>query len=524
MGDFLDISNPTRADLLVRVLRQTGPTLSSIVASKMMRIAGISAENARKIIQRGAHGVASLKRIKFPHNERFLYFRSEFGSPAFWQALIRTLEEERTTYGVALSALDAHQNIISEKRFHIISGSPALLKRHLSSKRVLSNLIDIGLLERNIISGTRLITVASRTELPTGTYQGMKARAVAEEIALTGLKDWARKMGIASFHSVQVRGRNKNPLFGQFEWDLSAPSFVYPFRVTGGGKPKPGFLVADAVLGCDVKVKHLGYFVQKATVLLNQPNTRPFMAMLLADRFQSDALYWGRKLGLVLATPEILFGEIVAKGLQELIRSLGNAAVVAKEDPVRIAELFSRLQSIESSAESLRGPLFEMIVAYVVSSDGGWIEVGKVIKDPESGQSAEFDVLQVKRDGVNAIECKAHLSGHTVTLEEVKDWLQRQVPRLHRYLVARHSGIPYSFQFWTTGTIKGDAEAFLQERKLSTKKYGLSWKEYKDVVSQLQRLRAKRLKDVLKEYYTTKTIDEKRGLGVAAAVIQTTKN
>jgi hypothetical protein len=493
-----------RANLLLRAVRKLGPSLSSRVAKEMVKHDGITAENARKIIQRGAPGVSALKRIKFPHNERFLYPTAEFRSSTFWQALILALEEQKTTYGLALAALDAHQNVIPAKRFHVISGSPTLLKGHLASERVLYNLIDIGFIERSTFADLPILHVAPATGLEVGSFQEVKARAVAEGIVLGGLKDWARKMGLASYDKVRTRDEGANPKFGQFEWDLTAPSYVHPFRGFGDGRVLPGFLVADVVLGVDLIPKHILYFVQKATVLLQQRNTRPFMALMIGDRFTLDALRFGRAKGLVLTTPEILFGKEIAQALSELVRTLSNAGAVAKEDPDRIPALFTKLASIEDSAKNLRGPLFEMIVAHVASTSGGSVDVGKIVTSPKTSKQAEIDVLQTRPDIVNVYECKGHLSNTAATLEEVKDWLKRQVPRIRNYLIVRHAHKPQCFQFWTTSSITDEAEAFLQERRAETKKYTLVWKDRKGVLEELRRIQAQNLVNVIKQHYVSK--------------------
>ena len=493
-----------RSGLLVQAVTKLGPSLSSKIAKELVRHDGMTPVNARKIIQRGAPGVSSLQRIKFPHNERFLYLTADFRSTKFWQALIAAMEAERTTYGVALGALDAHQNVIPAKRFDIISGSPILLKGHLASQRVLHNLVDIGFLERNTYAELPILNASRETGLDVGSFQEVKARAVAEGLALGALKEWARKMGLASYDKVATRGEGAIPRFGQFEWDLTAPTYAYPFREFRGGKLLPGFLVADVVLGADLLPKHVAYFMQKATILLQQPNTRPFMAILVADRFNPDALRIGRTQGLIFTTPELLFGKDIAQSLSELVRTLSNAGAVAKEDPDRIPALFSKLASIEESAKNLRGPLFEMMVAHVASVSGGSIQVGKIISSPITGKQAEVDVLQSRQDVTNAYECKGHLSGTPATLQEVKDWLTRQVPRIRNYFLHWYPRTPQCFQFWTTGSLAPEAEAFLKERQAATRKYTLVWKDRKAVLEEFRRIAAKNLVTVIEQHYSSR--------------------
>jgi len=85
--------------------------------------------------------------------------------------------------------------------------------------------------------------------------------------------------------------------------------------------PKPGFVVADALLGTVVEEKQLRFFLNKCRVLRNQRRLRPFMAILLSDGFTLDALRATRKSGAIAATPRNLFGDTVADALLELVKS-----------------------------------------------------------------------------------------------------------------------------------------------------------------------------------------------------------
>jgi len=136
---------------------------------------------------------------------------------------------------------------------------------------------------------------------------------LAESILLSALRDWVRNLGLASYNKVSLRTDPRLPEFGQFHWDLVGPSYVYPLATAAGGKVGPGFFVTETLLDRELSIADFSYFTRKCQILRAGARTRPFMAMLLADRFQRDALVLGRNQGLVMATRANLFGERVAR-------------------------------------------------------------------------------------------------------------------------------------------------------------------------------------------------------------------
>jgi len=482
------------------LLDEYGPSLSSALVQRLAS-SGVSQINGRQIVARGGQGIFSLKGIKFPHNERFLYLGKDIKSARFWTALRRALEEKRTAYGAALASLEVEGNRLFEYRFAILSGSPNRLKGHLSYERILQRLLDVGLLVRTNHGKEQIITIAPQTEAIAISPQEFTARQVAENIVIGGVKDWARKLGITSYGSGKTWDGVTTPLFGQFAWDFTGPSYVHPFVSYTNAKTVPGFVVADVILGEELAERHVEFFVRKTDMLRRQRRLRPFMALLIADRFSPNALRRARQRGLVFATPSLLFGKALAAVLTELIQILKNAAAVAVTDPLKIHMLFSKLTTIEGAAANLRGPLFEMIAAHIVSGAGGWVRIGEIVTDPTSGETAEIDVMQTRSDTVLVVECKGRLATRTISLDEVQDWLGKKVPRLRNYLLYRYSNVPLRFEFWTTASFSSEATLFLERRKQDIQKYEIGWKDGEAVVDELRKINATRLVEVINEHY-----------------------
>src|SRR5207244_8615062 len=125
-----------------------------------------------------------------------------------------------SVYGDVVRSLEARGGFVPKLHFDIISGAPTRIKGHLSSETLLSNLIDINLLEPCLQDCIRF---SSPTGLNCVSANIMRARLIAEEILLRALRDWLRKMGLVSYNKVDVRDSNSSlPKFGQFSWDLVA--------------------------------------------------------------------------------------------------------------------------------------------------------------------------------------------------------------------------------------------------------------------------------------------------------------
>jgi hypothetical protein len=488
------------AALVEEVLKKYGPGLSSSVAEILMKSTGVSNDYARKLIQRSGPGVLALEGIRFPRNEQFLYLQGQHKTDQFWHSLLKAFEKTGSVYGLAINSLQARDNIIPTSHFGIVSGSPDRLKGHIAHEVVLKRLIQIGLLDTSDSeSFGSCVTFAPDTPFDSGELRSLKARVVAEQILLDALRDWARKLGFGSYDRVELRSYSKQPRFGQFDWDLAAPTYVHPFVRFGDRQPKPGFFVADVLLGKELSAADAAYFVNKAKIMRRQRNTRPFMAVLVANYFSREAFKIGKEQGLIFSTPDTLFGNGIAAALKELIQTLTNAAAAAVKNPKIIEDLFSKLGKLEGAAMNLRGPLFEMILAYLLRNDGS-IDVGYQVRHPETGEPAEVDVLVKGSGAVRACECKGYGTSR-VDLDEVKEWLEKKVPKIRKYFLSQDyfRNQEMSFEFWITGQFTRKAIDYLEAQKRRLTKYRLAWKDGKEVREYVR---------LAKESYAAKLLDE----------------
>jgi hypothetical protein len=268
-------------------------------------------------------------------------------------------------------------------------------------------------------------------------------------------------------------------------------------------RPANGFVVGDVLLGKDIQVYDLDYFIRKTNTMRNQNRARPFLAVFLAERYSSAALRAGRSLGLLLVTTETLFGRSVASGLSQLIQALNHAAEAISSNPALVSELFEKLDSLKGATLNVRGWLFELLAAHILKTDGWRIDsIGDLRKDPQSGEVAELDVLAIRGNHAVALECKGYVKSD-VSEDEIEKWLTKTVPRIRASLLCDPSyrNKDIEFRFWTTSKFSSEALIHLKEKKAEIQKYQVNWSDGADIMTFSQALKNDYAVRLLREQY-----------------------
>lgn len=489
------------------ILKESGPSLSSVVRETMVNKLGISETNARQRISRSKGNVCRVITIKFPKNEKFLYLKEQYGSYEYWEKFIEALKTTNSAYGDALQSIIARGSVIPKEHFHILSGSPLQLKNHVGSQNILNGLIRSKLLKIEEYSrGQELITLDTEYSYSDEIdINGYKARLIVEEILSTAIVNWLKKTGLASYSAVQTRTLTSAPKYGQFEWDITTPSYVYPLVHKTSSKTDPGFIVVDYVVGSKLSESQVKYFIKKCKILRSIKTIKPFLSILVSDSFSKNAFKLGKKEGVIFTTPEILFGREVSKSLQELLGTLKNAAAVSVKNPEKITELFNKLSTIEGASINLRGALFELIVAHLVQKkEGGSVDIGVNLINYDNGNKAEVDVRLNKGDHkVIIYECKARSKSNKISITDVEHWVNDRIPLIRGCLLKleQFKNRELHFEYWTTGEFDEDAVTLLKSKKTALRKYTIDWKDGKKVLEYGKSAKSKAMTDFLKEHF-----------------------
>ncbi|HVT17768.1 MAG TPA: hypothetical protein VHQ90_16520 [Thermoanaerobaculia bacterium] len=205
-----------------------------------------------------------------------------------------------------------------------------------------------------------------------------------------------------------------------------------------------------------------------------------------------------------MTTPRNLFGEAIERALNELVRIVTDAA--ATGNPDRIQAIFESLRPFDGAMHQLRGPFFELLTGHcLLSVEEGRVDIDYDVVDPSTREATNIDVLHRKGLGfLTAYECKGKLSASSVSSDEVKDWLRRQVPRIYGYLRSQDEfkNRKITFAFWTTGVFSPGAQRYLSEMKTpADTKYSLEWKDGQGVRQYAQKNGLSKMVRLLDDYF-----------------------
>lgn len=467
----------------------------------------LSDEAARQKIARAGSAVRRLKGLTFPKGAIFHYLESQFGTDVYWHALLRDMSQSSSAYGFAVNALHARGGMVTRSQFDIICGAPVLQKKQLSAQTVLERLMSIRLLSTCMIADLEHVRFEPRTPIDVRPLTELKARRLAEKIMLLAVRDWARKLGVASYNTIALRDEAKTqPKVGTTHWDLAGPSYLLPLATRHAEeRSKPGFFVCDVVAGVELSKSAVEAFIHKHQLLASFKKIGRLMPLLLADRYADDAFAYGRSQGIIVATPETLFGSEVARAISSLMTTLTKAAAMAVERPELVGEFFTKLGAIEGAAGNLRGALFEMMVGHCVQQiDAGSIDIGKLVIDPDSGKQADIDVCRVKgNQEVWCYECKGYQPTEEISEAMVSHWMTDRVPLMHRALrrEARFQNCAIHFEFWTSGRFSADAERRLNTSKQTTTRYTIGFRDGAEVRKYIAQIRPTAVAKMFDEHF-----------------------
>jgi hypothetical protein len=487
------------------LLRRVGPSLSTELIAEMEK-QGLSGSTARQRIARAGFDVVRLAGLRFPHNARFIYLPEQFGDRAYWDALERVFRNHGKAYWCAVTGLKARGGCFPKKYFPMVCGSPAARVRQLSPTRVLERLSAINLLEEFVDETSGEVFVKFRPQqYSMDPVDDVRARMVAENVALHGMKEWCRRIGLGSFDRVRVRGDDEDPVVSSVFWDMTAPSYARPLLQTSSSGVKPGFVVCDVNLRGVIGEDDVALFVRKHDLASGPANVAPIMPFLVAEGFTATGFSLARTKGVLATTTAQLFGEEVAKALRDLITLLTDTGRTASVNPEHINRVLTSLTKIEGAANNLRGALFEIVVGMLAKDvEGGFLRTGEKWTQFDTGRSAEVDVLLDRPDdkGVLVIECKSKIPGGRVSLEEVRKWHDDRVPLLHSIFRAerRFQDKALTFEIWTNGPFARDALEWVTAQP-AREGYQLAWKDGESVKKYANSTTNSAIRRTLNEHY-----------------------
>ncbi len=451
-------------DDVLEFLLSEGPQLSGQLAVGLERWLGITPAAARKKIERRSKSVRELK-LPFARRSKFLYAAAQYGSDKFWVRLAEALEEGNGAYARVIRALRARGGLLPLTHLASAAGISSGT-RQISFERVWQDLVDTGLFQTIEVPGLgECFAFAKKDASLDELLPDIRARLTAETVLLQSVQEWAANLGLGSFGSFKLRSSQQGtaPTVSIFQWDLTAPSYISALATWNSGRPNPGFMVLAVLLKEQVELNDLLPFIYKCKTLRQVRNIRT-LQFFVAHRYTPEALDAIRREGIVPATTESLFGTDVARALMELSGTLTQAATQAI-DPEKFSHLFDKLGKVEGAAGTLRGALFEFVVADVMrrTVGGANILMNKIYRK-DGKDVAEVDVrVHVPDREIRFIECKGLLPGRLLPDSEIEAWLTKRIPTVRSQTLenSEFRNIKLTFELWLTCELSPEAQSRL---------------------------------------------------------------
>lgn len=389
--------------------------------------------------------------------------------------------------------------------FPRIAGTPKARKGQLSPDRILERLQKINLLEISVIEERKYVQFKPfyfhRDELPK-----LRANGLAEETALMGVKDWARKIGFGSYGQFASRYDTKSPVVSGILWDITAPSYMRPLVSVRSGNAVPGFIVCDINLRDVIGKDEAEAFLRKCDLAAAPQKVPPILPMLVGYVFEPEALSLLKGKGILAITLRNLFGNELEKALRELVEMLTDLGKKISGNPEHLVKVMNNLSKIQGASDNLLGDLFELVLGGIVKDvEGGYLKTGERLRDLQTGREAEIDV-QLDRgveNGVLILECKAKNPQARVSETDIKKWYEDRVPLIYSILRNNrtYTKKPFHFELWSNGQFSTSGLSWLKKQKTDCDDYTIGWKEGQALKAYTKKAKNKSLKDMLNEHY-----------------------
>lgn len=492
------------SDEIYELLRANGPGLTTEIISALID-KGVSNAAARKRVQRAQGKYERFAGLRFEKNARFIYLEDQYGDQRFWEKFEKACYRAGKSYWATIVTLNSRGGIVPLELFPRVAGAPAARTGQLSPSRILERLSAVNLLEE-FSEGEREYVRFKPYSYQYDSLPQLRANELAEEIALMGIKDWARKIGFGSYGKFATRYEAKPPVVSGITWDLTAPSYMRPLVSVRNSKAVPGFFACDINLRGVVEKAEAEAFLRKCDLAAAPQNVPPIMPMMVGHVFETEALSLLKGKGILAVSLRNLFGEELAEALRELVEMLTDLGRKISGDPDQLVKVMNSLSKIKGASDNLLGDLFELVIGSIVKDvEKGYLKTGEQRMDMASGRTAEIDV-QLDRGvekGVLVIECKAKNPRARVSEQDIKKWYQDRVPLIYSILSngGTYTEKPFRFELWSNGEFSASGLSWLTKQKADFGGYTVGWKEGPELKLYADKAESKSLRDMLNEHY-----------------------
>lgn len=365
--------------LIHEILHEQGPCTTEKLARELCNRGDLSSTAARKRIQRAREQQEILSApFNLAHNQQFVFLHEHAGTKVLREAMIEVIQSTNSWLKYPIVGTRARGGVVPIGLFPTFSGLP--LKAHGNSADAAQEiLLDMGILQKTA-GGEHLKLSDLFLNMPLSNERA-HSRLNAEYVALLAFADWLQLQGMIIGRRMSFRNRKDVAEFGYHSWDFVAPSYTQPLAPN---PTKPGFIVADIILGRILDSKDVQYFIWKCTSIRSNKRMPAFLAWLIAERFQPEVLQLARSNGILCTTIKNLFGNAFG-GLLDLLMQImdGKEYGLINIDQMieKTDHQLSSQNHLKSSHDALRLILLQLLSANALASsfngslshfDTGW--------------------------------------------------------------------------------------------------------------------------------------------------------
>ncbi|MBS1593989.1 MAG: hypothetical protein JST90_06670 [Bacteroidetes bacterium] len=476
-------------------IKDQGGILSGDLEKYLVQRDGIASPTARKRIERLKSPVHKISGL-FSESQSFIYHSDNYRKEAFYENFKNALSVAGKRHFAILIALNFHQGLIKKEDLGNYTFSPVTkLKGHQSLSTIVGNL-----LKNNIISDYDQDHYQLNPYLIDGLGADIKAYKAIEfskDLVLNQFNVWSRNIGIGSFNKGKF-----NSEVGGFQFAYSAPSYITGFVQYKGGNPKPGFLVADVLIGNKVDLLQVDFFVQKINAIKASNISLRLFPVLIVHGVELEALNLLKKTGIVVGTIKEIFGENYDELLRSLINTIKNAGEILRTKPEEYIQLMIGLTKlVDGQTNNLRGDLFELAVGYYHGQFCKFLEIGKKIKVESDFKEYDADVFAIYENELHIAECKGY--NYPIDDRYIIKYLNEKLPTFRNWVLASsYKEKALIFEIWRTGGFTAEAQQLLE--KVNTSKYRVEFYDKERILKKAKELKSPKFTTILRDYYFKK--------------------
>jgi len=476
-------------DFLIGQLVRGRAALGGHLAKALVAEFNVSADNARKIVQRASDsGVIKSSRPLSFGNGQYLYVRTD---SFFGRSLIKRFAERHRKPLYRLLELLQSNKIISFYEGLKVFSSPE--EKTSSKVSLLKDIVDDLEKLKLIVSakdirGNRYIIDSDTDQRKYGDlyeilieqhYQAMQLDAMF-------IPDILRWMKALNFIDLGVTYRNfKFPTIGvkhnNLFWDAYAytkTTGINPSRASqAGSELKQTLVTLDLVISRKYLQVDLDGYLSRIQININSAKMaeRKIMPVVVYSEIEDQTLNSIKKLGFVAVDLKMVYGKNITVVMDKVRNMYSGFNEEDLSDTIETA-----LRSIEDSGHSdqlraLRGVLFEALMQPVIKNlyPNSQVLQDKKLKDPSNGKSREFDLIIISSHPkeVLLVELKGYTGKSLIQVgnADIKDTLRYffrgSVPvaqSFYRNDKALH-GHAIKAAYITTGGFHLDTAEFMQK-------------------------------------------------------------